>query len=193
MEPVSVIGLVGAVVGIVNVVGHSAVLLSNLRARLRAADLTVTLLIGQLNTVKAALRQIQLWLEESSTEDSNHFQLSLDLESSLSSCGILVELIDDQLSMLEWDEKDILKFESRARIILEDARTKECLNYLGHLISSLNLLIIAFKWYLKWQFAFLTQLICILVATQRTRRDCLRMNEAGKFSVNLRKTPPRLL
>ena len=123
-KPVSVIGLVGAVVGIVNVVGHSAVLLSNLRARLRAADLTVTLLIGQLNTVKAALRQIQLWLEETSTEESNHFQLSLDLESSVSSCRILVELIDNQLSMLEWDEKDILKFESRARIILEDARTK---------------------------------------------------------------------
>jgi hypothetical protein len=87
----------------------------------------------------------------------------------------------------------MLKFESRARIILEDARTKECLNYLGHLISSLNLLLIAFKWYLKWQFAFLTQLIRILVATHRTRRDCLKMNEAGKFSVNLRKTPLRLL
>jgi hypothetical protein len=152
MEPVSVIGLVGAVVGIVNVLGHSALLLSNLRARLRAADLTVTLLIGHLNAVKAALRQIQLWLEESPSEDSNHFQLSIDLESSLSSCGILVGLIDDQLSKLEWDENDVLKFESRARMILEDARTKECLNYLGHLISSLNLLLIAFKWYLHWRF-----------------------------------------
>ena len=151
MEPVSVIGLVGAVVGIVNVVGHSAVLLSNLRARLRAADLTVTLLTGQLNAVKAALEQIQLWLEESSDEDSNHFQLSLDLESSLSSCRILVGLIDDQLSKLEWDENDVLKFESRARIVLEDGRTKECLNFLGHLISSLNLLLIAFKWYLHWR------------------------------------------
>lgn len=149
MEPVSVIGLVGAVVGIVNVVGHSVVLLSNLGARLKAADLTVTSLIGQLNAVKAALRQIQLWLEEGSGEDPNHFQLSLDLESSLSSCGILVGLIDDQLSKLEWDENDVLKFESRARIILEDARTKECLNYLNHLISSLSLLLIAFKWYLK--------------------------------------------
>ena len=146
------LGSLALVVGIVNVVGHSALLLNNLGARLRAADLTVTLLIGQLNTVKAALRQIQLWLEESSSEDSNHFQLSLDLESSLSSCGILVGLIDDRLSKLECDEKDILKFESRARIILEDARTKECLNYLGHLISSLNLLLIAFKWYLHWRF-----------------------------------------
>ena len=188
MEPVSIVGLAGAVVGIANVLGQSMLLLNNLRARFKEANLTVTLLIGQLNAVKAALKQIQLWLLESSDEDSNYFQLSLDLESSLSSCGILVGLIDDQLSKLEWDGNDILKFESRARIVLEDTRTRECLDYLGHLISSLNLLLLAFNWYLNWQFVSLTQLIYILVAIQRTRRDCLKMKEAGKFSVNFRKT-----
>ena len=151
MEPVSIVGLAGAVVGIANVLGQSMLLLNNLRARFKEANLTVTLLIGQLNAVKAALKQIQLWLLESSDEDSNYFQLSLDLESSLSSCGILVGLINDQLSKLEWNENDVLKFESRARIILEDARTKEYLNYLGHLTSSLNLLLIAFKWYSQLQ------------------------------------------
>src|SRR5690349_18540885 len=120
MDPVSAIGLVGTVVGIVDVIGRSILSLNDLRKRLTEADLTVTLLIGQLNTVKAALNQVQSWMNESLLEDSNHYQLLLDLESSLNSCRLLIGLIDSQISKLEWSEKDALKFESKARIVLED-------------------------------------------------------------------------
>jgi hypothetical protein len=146
MELISVFGFVGTIAGILDILGRSMLSLHDLRNRLKEADLTVTLLIGQLKAVNAALNQIHLWMEESSCEDPNHFQLSLDLESSLSSCYLFIGLIDDQISELKWDEQDELKFASRARVILKDARTKGCLNHLGLLISSLNLLLVSFRW-----------------------------------------------
>jgi hypothetical protein len=146
MDPVSVVGLVSALVGTLDVLRRSVSLLNDLRKRLKEADLTVNLLIGQLTAVNAALNQIHLWLDESSYDDENHYQLSLDLESSLTSCHLVIEIMDGQISKLQWDEKDELKFTSRARVVLEDAKTKDCLVYLGNLVSCLSLLLVAFKW-----------------------------------------------
>lgn len=146
MEPVSIVGLANALLGTLDIIGRSVLSLNALRNRLKGADLTVTLLIGQLTTVNAALNQIHLWLDECSSDDANHYQLAIDLEIPLHGCHLLVGTIDDQISKLKWDEQDELKFFSRARVVLEDTSTEDYLVHLGNLVNCLNLLLSIFKW-----------------------------------------------
>ena len=62
MDPISIIGLAGSIVSIVDVVTKSLKTLNELRLHRLEADLTLTLLITQLGTLKAALGQIAEWI-----------------------------------------------------------------------------------------------------------------------------------
>jgi hypothetical protein len=48
MDPISIIGLVGALVGIGDVIGKSCKRLVQLQERYRTSDLAINLLVGQL-------------------------------------------------------------------------------------------------------------------------------------------------
>jgi hypothetical protein len=58
IDPVSIFGLASGAFGIVDVITRTLVLLNAIRERWKEADFTVTLLISQLTTLKAALSQI---------------------------------------------------------------------------------------------------------------------------------------
>ena len=60
MEPVSVIGLTGPIIGIVDVAARSISAVRILQQRWKLADLTIILLISQLTTPKAAMSQIEV-------------------------------------------------------------------------------------------------------------------------------------
>lgn len=62
MDPVSVVGLAGALIGIADVLSRSIGGLISLQSKYRSSSLVVSLLIGQLTTLKAALGQVQKWL-----------------------------------------------------------------------------------------------------------------------------------
>jgi hypothetical protein len=54
MDPVSAIGLVGSIIGVVDVISGNISSIIDLQSRYKTADLKVHLLIGQLSTLKAA-------------------------------------------------------------------------------------------------------------------------------------------
>lgn len=60
-----------------------------------------------------------------------HHQLVMDLEAAIESCQVLVTVMDSLLAGLAWDEKDLLRFPSKTRALLDNGRVKECSAQLG--------------------------------------------------------------
>ena len=146
MEAISVIGLAGSVVGIVDVMTKSIIALKNLQTKWQVADWTVTSIIGHLTTLKAALNQISQWISSDLAAEPQHYQLVLDLGDALHSCKALILYIDSHLCKFEWNNDDSLTFHSRLRAVLNDGGVKECVNHLNNQSNALNLLLTAMSW-----------------------------------------------
>ena len=146
MDPVSVIGLGASIIGITDVVTRTLSALRQLQQRWKTADVTVGLLVSQLTTLKAALNQISDWVNQRLEGAIQHHQLVMDLESSMQSCNLLVSLMDSYISELNFDEKNSLVFESRAKAVLQAGQVKECVSHLNNQATALNLLLTALNW-----------------------------------------------
>jgi hypothetical protein len=146
MDPISVLGLVGSCGSIIDLAAKSIKALSELHSRFQRADLSISLLISQLTTLKAALQQIERWISTELASETQHYQLIIDLDASLSACKLLTSFMDQHITKLAWDDDNKLEFESRVRVVLEDKATKDILTHLGSQTSALNLLITAFQW-----------------------------------------------
>ena len=145
MEPVTAIGLAGSIAGLIEVAAQSISTLRTLQHRWKAVDLTISLLISQLTTLRTALNQIEEWTA-TSLNASQHYQLIIDLQASLESCEMLLLVIDGQLKGLDWSDSSVLSFESKVKIMLQDKNIKECTNHLGNQSTALNLLLTALNW-----------------------------------------------
>ena len=145
MDPVSIVGLAGSVFGIVDIVSRSISSLLKLQERWKAAQFTVSLLVGHLTTLRAVLNQIAEWISTSPTQ--LHHQLVIDLTGSLDCCKILILFIDGHVSRLKWDETSNLTLESRVKVVLEDQSVKDCVSHLNTQCIALNLLLTALNWF----------------------------------------------
>ena len=145
MDPVSAVGLAGSIVGIVDVAARSISALRALQQRWKVADLTISLLISQLTTLKAALTQIKDWIS-TSLNANYHYQLVMDLGASLESCETLLLYIDGQLAHLNWNDNNALSFESKIKAVLQDTTVRECATHLANQSTGLNLLLTALNW-----------------------------------------------
>lgn len=135
MDPVLAIGLEGSVVGIVDLLAKSVNFLLDLQTKYQHPDLTVSLLIRQLSTLKAALNQICEWITSSPVAVPQHEQLVLDLTVSIEGCKVLVSALDDRINSLD-----------RTQFLWEENGTTDYLNHLSNQISVLNLLLTALQW-----------------------------------------------
>lgn len=145
MDPVSAIGLAGSIVGIIDVAARSISALRALQQRWKTADLTISLLISQLTTLRAALNQIKEWIS-TSLNANYHYQLVMDLGASLESCESLLLFIDGQLLHFDWNDNNALSFESRMKATLQDKTVRECATHLANQSTALNLLLTALNW-----------------------------------------------
>ncbi|KIW66188.1 hypothetical protein PV04_08389 [Phialophora macrospora] len=139
------IGVVGSLLGIIDVATRCISSLANLRKRFKELNLTIETLAGQLITVKAALSQIDLLIAESLSQDEQHYQLTLDLSGAIGCCNLLLRLLDEQISGLQYSDTDEVTFLSKVNLMLESKGTEECLTRLDRQTNALNLLITAFK------------------------------------------------
>ena len=151
MDPVTAtVGLVSGIGTIVGLIGRSVSTLNTLRVHASDAELNIELLIGQLQTVQAALRQVQAFLAALSTPLGIYDQeLIFDLGGSLNHCKLLVQYIDNQISKLAWTPGSRITGQRLFLLIAEDKATKDCLTRLDHQISALSLCLTAFRWYVK--------------------------------------------
>lgn len=146
MDPISMIGVVGSVVRIVDVISKNVHFLCCLQTKYRKADLTLSLLIGQLSTLKAALNQISEWID-SELNTPKHEQLVEDLTTALHGCHVLISLLDARVDEFHQDEitKKLSPLDKVA-LLWEESETKEYLTHLNNQINALNLLLTAIQW-----------------------------------------------
>ncbi|KAI1378831.1 hypothetical protein F4677DRAFT_443316 [Hypoxylon crocopeplum] len=145
MDPVSVIGLTGAIIGIVDVVTRSVKLLSDLKSRYNIIDLKINLLIGQLSTLRAALNQIDD-LASSYLATTRHEQLYSDVSVSLQGCEAIIFVLNDRLTQMERNDYNRLTKGSKAYFLWDESTISEYLVLINNQINALNLLLTALQW-----------------------------------------------
>ena len=138
MDPVSVIAMVGTVAAVVNSVAVQIMAIKQLHDQIKTADVHLMSLVAQLNSVKAALAQIQELIQ---TADYNE-QLESDLELSLQASRLHMDYIDKKISKLKTkNAASALKFRGRVRVVFESDDMEACMGRLNHQATALNLLI----------------------------------------------------
>lgn len=142
MDPICAsIGVVTSVGSILSVLTKSISTLYNLRIRYVKAEQNIDLLIGQLQTVHAALSQVQS-LAETLTIHNQHKQFVQQLHDSLHHCGRLVNILDSQIP--EWNGK--LKPQDKLIQLFDEQSTKDYLTRLDQQLQALNVCLNAFQW-----------------------------------------------
>lgn len=148
MDPVSALGLAGALIGIGDVITRSLGSLISLQSKYRSSSLVVTVIIGQLTTLKAALNQITEWATNSLVSALMHEQLVADLQVSLESCHVLIFLLEERIERLQQGVDDDGSWTIKGKIgfLLEGTGLNKFTNHLNNQVNVLNLLLTALNW-----------------------------------------------
>ena len=145
MEPVSVIGLGGALLGIIDVLTSSVESLRNLQTRYKITHLRFWSVVGQLSTLKAALSQISEMIKSGPFARPHHQQLEADLKVSLDNCGALISVLDDQLQPSKGEETASLGTRRKIRFLWEEDSMNEFLDLLNNQINAIYILLTAIQ------------------------------------------------
>jgi hypothetical protein len=146
MDPISAISFVSAIAGIVDLVAKGVLSLSDLQSRYRIADIKFHLLITQLSTLKVALIQIGLLVEDVSHAPRN-IQLVSALSTSLSSLETIIGALDNRLSQLQRNAEDGLSNWGKFNYVWDEQTMRDYLSLLDHQVNALNLLLSALQWF----------------------------------------------
>ena len=146
MDPISIMSLAGAVVGVIDVITRRVDSLLKLQTGYKTANLKVSLLVGQLSTLKAALSQIREWIDTSLINRPQHQQLVADLKVSIEGCKLLISVLDDHFQCFEEKETSTLGTMRKIHFLWEQGGINDYLNHLNNQINALNLLLTALQW-----------------------------------------------
>ena len=145
MEAVSIIGLAGSIINVVDVVTKSIKTLRKLQLQWQTADWTFTALLGQLSTLELALNQIKERIYFDINAEPQHQLLADGLCTSLNHYKTLISFLDFHISQLQWSKTSEIAFKSRVKAVLNDSRVKDCMMQLSYQSTALNLLLTALK------------------------------------------------
>lgn len=143
-EVLAVIGTIGAVCNIVDVISKTITLISDVQSRWKTADLALLSLTTQLTTLRAALREIQTWLE--SDTQIMHHQLTMDLDASLSCCRLLINELEAHFARLDQSPGSPLSANGKLRLVIGSHSADDIQKFIQHQISSLTCLLAACNW-----------------------------------------------
>lgn len=153
MDPASVIGLVGAVINIAEVIAKSVTSLRSLQSKYQHADFRLSALISQLLTIKAALGHVADFINSPNInfleQGEYSHQFSEDLRVSLYGCEAMVYALDGRLANLQRDETNGLTKGSKFNLAWEDSTIDGCLTMLNNQTSALQLLLTSLQWWVQ--------------------------------------------
>lgn len=145
MDPVSAIGLIGSVFSVADVITKNVASLLDLQSKYKVADLKVSLLVGQLSTLKAALGHIADVMNNG-LDVSDHGQFFNDLSTSLQGCEAIIAALDLRLSTLQRDDSGGLAILGKLSWLWDESTMSDYLNILNNHINALHLLLTVLQW-----------------------------------------------
>ena len=171
-----VVGVVGSIVGIVDVIARSLSALVKLNLELKQADNSLLTMIGELGTTKAALEQLSQLYSTISPDSAGSYQFEIDLGHAINAAKGLVTIIDEKITSLGRCDPntDRLNFEGKIRLVLDSAGFEQSLVRLDRLLNAMNLLITAFSSRTASQ-----QIHLLQQATTRDAMDKVREDSAS--------------
>lgn len=116
-DPISILGTVGALANIIDVVAKTISTIAELHSQWQDADLAVLNLESQLAALKTALWKIKAWTE-SSSEDPHH-QMVMDLDRCVICCRTLINKIDGEVSQFQMTPENRLDVASKFRLLMK--------------------------------------------------------------------------
>lgn len=141
-DPITIIGAVGALCNIIEVVNKTITTIEQWRLRWKHSDLYLISLASQLVALRAALTKIQEWMDAGA--DETHHQLTMDLDMSISCCKVLVDELDEAFG--KFDVAGSLDSVAKLKIILGTGGLDELQKLLERQTNALSLLLTACNW-----------------------------------------------
>jgi len=151
-DPITIIGAAASVVTIVEVLAKTISTIHGLKGRWKDADIALLSLASQLTALKAALAKIREWMENAVEE--MHYQLVMDLESSIKCCQILSSRLYEELAEVEKYSGGTLSTGGKANFVLKSSGMAELQNMIDRQTSALTLLLTACNRYADTQRRF---------------------------------------
>jgi hypothetical protein len=139
-EICALIGTIGAVCNIVECINKTINLIGDVRSRWKTAELALLSLTSQLTALRAALQEIQRWLETNAEE--MHHQLTMDLDITLSCCQLLTTELEAHLSSLQTESNT----PDKIRMVMRGQNANDIQKFIDHQTTALTLLLTACNW-----------------------------------------------
>ncbi|KAF2114217.1 G-protein alpha subunit-domain-containing protein [Lophiotrema nucula] len=143
-DPLSIIGAVGAVANIIDLVTKTIDSLREVRGRWKEVDLAFLSLASQLTALRAALKKIQEWATSDLSQESD-YQALMDLDMSINCCSLLVEKFDAFLSGLTETPDAPLNFTGKLKFSFGIKDLEGIQKMVEGQVSALTLLLTAFN------------------------------------------------
>ncbi|KAG8529514.1 uncharacterized protein KY384_006151 [Bacidia gigantensis] len=143
MELVSLLGAAASAITVVQLCADCLHRLGRLKDRYKNADLSLRLLATQLSTLLTALRQISRLIDDSQRDIIS--QIVPELITSLDSCKLLIETLNNRLARLELSVDKGLTFRKKTQALWGERERSDFSNLLGHNVAALQLLLTALQ------------------------------------------------
>ncbi|KAH7165155.1 G-protein alpha subunit-domain-containing protein [Dactylonectria macrodidyma] len=143
MDPITAVGAVGAILGIIDVITKAIATLRDLQSQFTNASFTVTCIVAQLTALRAALAKIREWVDSEPVE--THHQLIMDLGDAISCCGMLMDRLDAEFSKLRGAAGAQFNIKAKIKAALGGKSVNDLQNMIERQTSALNLLLTAYS------------------------------------------------
>lgn len=163
MDPVSAIALAASIAQLGVGVAKTLNALCSLRKKYKEASFTVSMLISQLSTIKAALDQVTEWVTTSLVHAPQHQQLVSDLELAVEGCKLMILVLGNHVDRLELSESASLGHWATIQDIWDEGSMQEYSSQLGCQTDALNLLLTAFQWFVNAVILLFSLYIFVLI------------------------------
>lgn len=146
MDPLTIIGGVGAAAGIIATITKTVKGLSDLQSKYSEAETSVRQLIRQLTAIKASLIQIRDWTELNLHGSPREKELVDAFQIALEGCQEAMEKMADEVAKLVQDALAGDRRTMRARYVWNEESMKDHQDRLDSQVQALQLLLSAVQW-----------------------------------------------
>lgn len=145
-DPFTILGGVGAAAGIIVTITKTIKGLSDLQSKYSEAETSIRQLIRQLMAIKAALRQIQDWIELSLSSSLRERDMVEAFNTSLEGCKEAMEAMGEEVTRLVQAALAGDKRSMRVRYVWNEESMKDHQDRLDSQVQALQLLLSAVQW-----------------------------------------------
>ncbi|KAF2231074.1 hypothetical protein EV356DRAFT_472529 [Viridothelium virens] len=145
MDPASIVGIIGSVVGIADIVTRSIRRLSTLKTKFRDVPFLVTTLTGQLCTVQAALDQLSVWAARDLTTDTRYRKLATQVGDALDCFDPLIKALESRLDRIEGIGEGQVDLSRKVSFLWTEKELVDYLSLLDRQVNALTLLLQALQ------------------------------------------------